>query len=202
MFKTIIFDVGGVIIDFSEDAYISYLSKRLGLSSGYLSAIVLPLVVDMEYGRMSLQAAEREFSKGIMVPEPRLYFVEAAVRLAKVNKDVLKLMTRLGHRYNLGIISNISRTRYKAFGKLAIDSLVGSGTVKKVVTSCSVGLRKPDARIYRLALRRLGAKPSETVFIDNQPENIVGAERVGIKGIRFTGYRNLVRDLKMLGIGY
>ncbi len=202
MYKTIIFDIGGVIIDFSEGMYISYLSKKLGLSSRYLSAIVLPLVVEMEYGRMTLRVAEKEFSKGIMVPESRLYFVEAVRKLAKVNRNVVRFMRRLGSRYNLGIISNISHARYTEFGKLAIDSLVGSGAVKKVVASCLVGMRKPDARIYRLAIKELDAEPNETVFIDNQHENVIGAERVGIRGITFTGYHKLVSDLEKLGIGY
>jgi putative hydrolase of the HAD superfamily len=53
-----------------------------------------------------------------------------------------------------------------------------------IVDSCEVGLRKPDARIYRLALDRLGIEdPAEAVFLDDWPGNVVAARRVGMTGI-------------------
>jgi putative hydrolase of the HAD superfamily len=53
-----------------------------------------------------------------------------------------------------------------------------------VVDSCEVGLRKPDERIYRLALERLGVDdPAEAVFLDDWPGNVEAARRFGMAGI-------------------
>ncbi|MFV0316628.1 MAG: HAD family hydrolase [Microthrixaceae bacterium] len=52
-----------------------------------------------------------------------------------------------------------------------------------VVDSSEVGMRKPDAAIYRLALERLGVESAETVFIDDAPGNVAGAEAVGIASV-------------------
>jgi len=52
------------------------------------------------------------------------------------------------------------------------------------VFSCSVGLRKPDPRIYHLALEQLGVEPGEAVFVgDGANDELAGAERVGMKAI-------------------
>jgi putative hydrolase of the HAD superfamily len=71
---------------------------------------------------------------------------------------------------------------------------------KVAFSSCYVGLRKPDAPIYRRALDILGTPPERLLFIDDRPENVAGAESVGMKGVRFTGEEALRSELKSLGI--
>ena len=52
------------------------------------------------------------------------------------------------------------------------------------VFSCSCGLRKPDPRIYRLALEELGVKAREAVFVgDGANDELGGAERAGMRAI-------------------
>ena len=54
------------------------------------------------------------------------------------------------------------------------------------VFSCSVGLRKPDPRIYRLACDQLGVEPSEAMFVgDGANDELAGAERVGMTAVLF-----------------
>ena len=52
------------------------------------------------------------------------------------------------------------------------------------IFSCSVGLRKPDPRIYLLACEQLGVKPSEALFVgDGANDELAGAERVGMTAV-------------------
>lgn len=52
------------------------------------------------------------------------------------------------------------------------------------VFSCSVGLRKPDPRIYLLACEQLGVEPGEAIFVgDGANDELAGAERVGMKAV-------------------
>jgi len=52
------------------------------------------------------------------------------------------------------------------------------------VFSCSVGLRKPDPRIYLLACEQLGVEPREAVFVgDGANDELAGAERVGMTAV-------------------
>jgi putative hydrolase of the HAD superfamily len=52
------------------------------------------------------------------------------------------------------------------------------------VFSCSVGLRKPDPRIYLLACEQLGVEPGEALFVgDGANDELAGAERVGMTAV-------------------
>ncbi|MDH2416127.1 HAD family phosphatase [Nocardioides sp. CER19] len=56
----------------------------------------------------------------------------------------------------------------------------------EVVISGEVGLRKPDAAIYRLALGRLGVEPSNAIFVDDAEPNVEGARAIGMPAILHT----------------
>jgi len=53
-----------------------------------------------------------------------------------------------------------------------------------VVLSCTVGLSKPDPRIYELACENLGVEPDECLFVgDGANDELAGAERVGMRAV-------------------
>jgi epoxide hydrolase-like predicted phosphatase len=54
-----------------------------------------------------------------------------------------------------------------------------------VVDSAFVGLRKPDARIYRLTLERLGVAAADCVFLDDLEVNCQAARELGMAAVRF-----------------
>ena len=62
-----------------------------------------------------------------------------------------------------------------------------------VIISCEVGLSKPDPRIYRLGLDRLGLPAPETLFVDDRADNIAGAARIGLRTLQFDGADALER---------
>lgn len=45
-------------------------------------------------------------------------------------------------------------------------------------------MRKPDPRIYKLCLERLGVQPQESIFLDNSSQNLKAAARLGIKTVK------------------
>jgi putative hydrolase of the HAD superfamily len=55
-----------------------------------------------------------------------------------------------------------------------------------VIVSYEVGFTKPDARIYRLCLSRLGVRAEDAMFVDDRPANLEGAAALGIRSLRFT----------------
>ena len=64
-----------------------------------------------------------------------------------------------------------------------------------IVISGEVGLKKPDASIYRLLFERYGIEPGTTLFIDDVPENLEAAEGLGLNGLLFTSAGKLREDL-------
>lgn len=53
---------------------------------------------------------------------------------------------------------------------------------EKTYFSFLIGLKKPEKEIYEFALNDSILNPAETLFIDDTPENVTGAEAAGIKG--------------------
>lgn len=99
----------------------------------------------------------------------------AAIRQEVVSK-VLALRAA-GYRTAL-VTNNIKEYSSTWRAQIAVDDMFDA-----VVDSSAVGVRKPDARIYRLALEQLGAQPQESVFLDDAPGNVEGARAVGMRAI-------------------
>ena len=84
--------------------------------------------------------------------------------------------------YRIYVLSNACNHFYDYFPRYYdIDLFDG------VMVSSDVHLIKPDTRIYELLCETYGLEPQECVFIDDRPENVEAAERVGMKGIVFDG---------------
>jgi epoxide hydrolase-like predicted phosphatase len=67
-----------------------------------------------------------------------------------------------------------------------------------VVISGEVGMRKPEPRIFELALKRIGLPAEECVFIDDVAHNIVGAELAGLVGIVHRTFDETACELEAL----
>jgi len=67
-------------------------------------------------------------------------------------------------------------------------------------SSCFLGVRKPDAGIYRLALRITQRPPEECVFIDDRSLNLECARELGMRTILFQNAAQLRKDLGSAGV--
>jgi putative hydrolase of the HAD superfamily len=67
-------------------------------------------------------------------------------------------------------------------------------------SSCYVGLRKPDPKIFDLALDVLQRDPEEVAFIDDRPGNCEAAEALGIHAIHYLDEAQCVQALERLGL--
>ena len=74
-----------------------------------------------------------------------------------------------------------------------------ANSFRDIVVSAHERLIKPDPAIYRLCLERNGLAPRDCIFIDDSPHNIAAADALGIDGILFTGSETLRRDLSERG---
>ena len=66
--------------------------------------------------------------------------------------------------------------------------------------SCELGMVKPDPRIYLHTCEKLGVAPGEAIFLDDKPENIEAAAKVGIHAILFKNVEQLREDILSSGL--
>lgn len=69
-----------------------------------------------------------------------------------------------------------------------------------VTVSGEVGLIKPDVAIYELHAENFGLEPAASIFIDDSPANVEGAQAAGWDAVLFTGADQLKRDLAQRGL--
>lgn len=100
-----------------------------------------------------------------------------------------EFLSEMQQIYDCYILSNAP----SFFGRHLLEAIPDAAGIKGKLISGDVQLTKPNEAIYRLFLRRFHLKGEECLFIDDRPENIAGAEAVGICGVVFDGNPETVR---------
>jgi putative hydrolase of the HAD superfamily len=131
-------------------------------------------------------------------PFTRNQFRDFMFAQSKPYPKMLGLVSRLKAQYSLKVVvvSNESREvnahRIRTFG---LDGLVDA-----FISSCFVGMRKPDVAIFRLALDLAQTVPERAVLIDNTPMFVEIAERLGMQGLHHVDYKSTCAKLASLGL--
>ena len=94
--------------------------------------------------------------------------------------DVIPTLERLrADGYTLGLVSNAPPDTIKSIEKLRLPDYLPI-----IVVSGIVGVSKPNPEIFRIALRRAGAQPEESVHVgDIYEADVIGPRRAGMTGI-------------------
>jgi epoxide hydrolase-like predicted phosphatase len=194
--RAVYFDFGGVLVRTEYQSPRQHLAEQLGLDYSEL--------VDRVFsGESARQASlglisEDEHWAAVMHSLHRPESETQSIREAFFAGDVIDLslldqIRRLRADRKVGLISNaFSGLRTWIEGKKFSD-LFDSMTV-----SAEVGVMKPEARIYQMALDALGVAPAESVFVDDFPENVEGARAVGMQAIHFTQPEQALDELHTL----
>ena len=131
-------------------------------------------------------------------PFTREAFRDFMFALSQPFPEVLEFARTLAvsGKYLMGTINNESR-------ELNLDRIEKYG-MRKIfdvfVSSCFVGLRKPESEIYRLALEITQIAPEESCFIDDRELNLESAAKMGMATIRMQTVEQLKDDLGKLGV--
>lgn len=65
-----------------------------------------------------------------------------------------------------------------------------------VIDSASVGMRKPDAEIYELTLRRLGVPASACLFVDDLQRNCDAARDAGMQAVHYRSAQQATAEIR------
>ncbi|NMO97138.1 HAD family hydrolase [Paenibacillus lemnae] len=108
------------------------------------------------------------------------YYTAHYVKSALLMEHAAETITYVGQKYKLGLITNGKDVIQN--GK--IDHLGIRDAFDLILVSETAGVKKPDAKIFEMALTQLGVSPDECLFIGDHPKNdIEGAGKAGMKTI-------------------
>lgn len=187
--KTIIFDFFGVV---ASDVYIIWM-KNNGLENQ------IPQIIRDHFYRSDLgEISESDLYArlGSLVNKtPEQVWTEVKEIFQPVN-EVIKLIESLKSKYKIVLCSNAPKGVVERF----IEEHKLNSLFDYMIVSSALGVRKPYKTIFDITLNSVGATPQETLFIDDNNENVESAGKFGIKGIVFTSTESLKADLSQMGI--
>lgn len=198
MIRGIIFDFGNVIHSFDTGRFLARLSGWSGLPVETLREKVYGSGLHSRYERGEVSSAEfrRAVASATGTGVPDETFAEGFADIFTPIEGTGEIIRGLKGKYRLGLLSNTNECHYlRHIRKVPVFALFDAVTL-----SFEVGALKPEAAIYRDALRKLSLPPEECVFIDDIPEYADGASALGIRGIRFSGPARLREELGELGV--
>ena len=165
MINTLIFDIGGVIINQESFPDFDELDEKYGLKP---------------------RSAEKIFSE---------YFKElktpaSSIVLSDIEKEILRTWID-DERINTELIDWIRKAKDRFTISALSNSTIGMEEMRKrniiprdifshYFSSADTGLVKPDSKFFVFALNSLQKKPSETLFIDDNPMNTASASKLGM----------------------
>jgi putative hydrolase of the HAD superfamily len=201
LYKNIIFDIGGVLLTWDPESYVKkilgedidtkFFSDRLFTSRDWK---------ELDRGSYSIE----ELHKIYLEKYPEIsteinLLLERWFEIIKPINENIALVPKLKENgYNLYIISNYvkeaieeMKTQYEFF-----DYFNG------MIISCYVNQIKPEKEIYESLIKKYKLNVKESIFIDDSPENVEAAEKVGINSIHCRNPEQLKKELMKLNIKF
>jgi len=196
--SAIFWDVGGVLLSNAWDrSQRERAREQFKLDAEFLERHEM-LVSSLERGKIGFD----EYLDRTIFYRPRPFarevFKDYVFSLSQPHHEVLAMAEQLAKsgKYFMATINNESKElnqyRIQTFGLREIFSLF--------VTSCFVGLRKPEAGIYRLALELTQKSPPDCCFIDDRALNLEASRQLGMHTIEMQNVEQLRRELRKLAV--
>lgn len=199
MIKTVIFDIGNVLTQFSwQDYYASF-----GYNDATLEKLGKATVLNYDWS---------EYDLGNLSDDEILdLFIENDPSVEKELRETLQDMGGVLKRCDYAIpwVEELKGKGYQVlflsnFSEKALrDCAAALDFVPHMdggIFSCKVHLIKPDPAIYKLLLQQYRLNPEECVFLDDTLVNITAAASLGIHGIHFKNQTQAREELAALGV--
>lgn len=197
----VIVDLDGVIRHW-DDETMPALERELDLPPGtVVGAAFDPVRLDRAmrgvltaeewYAEIGEAVAEKH---GVDADRVATAFSEIGWRIDETVVDLVAEVRRIA-QVPVVLLSNAS-TRL-------LDDLLVSGIASSfdsIVSSADIGSAKPDAKAFMAAVEAAGVDAERCLFVDDTPENVVGARALGLRAIQFEDAVSLDEELQALGL--
>lgn len=182
--KTIVFDFFGVICsEIAPFVLPKYMAPDVAVE------FKRTVVHNADLGKMSQIELFETIEKLTGAPAKKLEAEFYA--LVRIDADMVKLVEDLKKSYRVGLLTNAVVPFVRdIMAEHKIEPLFHT-----ILVSAEEGMAKPDPAYYTRMLERMGARPADSVMIDDNPDNLVGARAAGMDGLLFESCAKLKSDL-------
>ncbi|HJS20508.1 MAG TPA: HAD family phosphatase [Anaerolineales bacterium] len=194
--RAVFFDLGGVIVRTEYQSPRERLAERLGMEYDDLYRIVFDSETGAQasIGAITSQQHWEAVMQRLKRPHEELNAIRDEFFAGDiVDRQILDFLRSLRGRTKTGLISNAWSDLREYIVRERMDD-----AFDHIIISAEVGVAKPEAKIFQIALEQAGLSPSEAVFVDDFYVNIESCEKVGMKGIYFKDTQSALQQLKLL----
>ncbi len=195
----LLWDVGGVLLSNGWDrAARAAAASRFGLDEEELERRHQRVDAAFETGRM----ATADYLAATVFYEPRPFTPDAYARFMRDRSRrydaafATARSLRTADRYLMAALNNESRE----LNEFRIRTFDLRGVFHVFFSSCYTGLRKPDPAAFTHALDLTQRTPDEALFLDDRPENVEAAGRVGLRTLLVRDPARLREELLRAGV--
>jgi putative hydrolase of the HAD superfamily len=193
--RWVLFDVGGVLVEWDDTTVFRIVANRYGLELGAAAIVLERTRRDLQSGGISLHEFWRRFARSFNVPVPedwRTLWVEEMARRARPRRAVFRLVDDL-HRQGerTGLFSNTDRSHWRYWRATGWFD----GFFPQIV-SFQVGAAKPDPEAFRRAEGLFPPDWGAPLFVDDSVINVKAARAAGWDAVLFTTEHSLRRVLQ------
>lgn len=189
--KTIMFDLGEVIVDLNPKAVIDKMSEYVDIDPALdMKEVIVnsPLLIEYETGKISEEVFLEGMNRLLKSSMKMDQFVGAwNLMLKQIPEERLDLVQRMGEKYQTLILSNTNGIHQLKFDEMIRSQTGREGLHTFVETahySHHIGERKPDDACYHYVIKSSHLDPEKTLFLDDNPFNIASAKRLGIQAVK------------------
>ncbi|MFZ9503265.1 MAG: HAD family hydrolase [Cyclobacteriaceae bacterium] len=185
--NNLIFDLGNVIIDISIPGTIARLADRSGLAPGHVAEIATQSEIFLKYEKG--MCTDQEFHSGAnALLGTNMSFEEFSGiwndMLIRIPYERIQLLDKLKDNHRMFLLSNTNDLHLSRFSEMMYEispQRTLDSYFEKAYYSHQIGMRKPDPAIFEYVLKENGLKSEETLFLDDNPDNVSSAASLGIK---------------------
>lgn len=194
MIKAVVFDFGNVISKFDYNIFFSKISEHSLKSAEEITDLIFRksnLQQLYETGAISSDDFFNRIVKLCDLSLPKELFIQAFANIFTPMNSTLELIKVLKKKYKIALLSNTSEWHFN----LAIKPLEIFELFDAVTLSYEVKAMKPDHKIFDNCLTKLDLEPNECIYIDDIKEYTDQATKIGMIGIQYCSYSELLKSL-------
>jgi glucose-1-phosphatase len=199
MIKTIIFDLGKVIVPFDFNRAWTQVETRFGISPEEIRRRIsgTGLYHAFESGRMNPTEFHASITGllEIQIEAEDFWPIWTSIFLPETFLSD-EFLASLAARYRLVLLSNTNVIHFE----MIRETYLLLRHFHAFVLSYELGIMKPSPEIYLEAVRVAQCLPEECFFADDILENVEGARRVGIDAVQFFSPEQLRGELALRGV--
>lgn len=190
--KAILLDLGTVLVTLNFKKMILQFGKVSPIKTNHLKEIVFgPVKEQFESGNLSPYQFYKQVSRMAELNLPFTRFREIWCNIFSINQETVEFILSNFKKGNLHILSNTDPMHFlHVFRKFPVFTQWG-----EPVLSFSIGIRKPDLRFYKYALKKINRRAQDCIFIDDLPDNVESARKCGISSVQYLNFTQMKKDL-------